>query len=45
MRTHLHGQIQDVVIDGAVHDLCLSAPAPRQRYFDAVTAWLDEVLA
>ncbi|WP_062210257.1 serine aminopeptidase domain-containing protein [Demequina oxidasica] len=31
-------------VAGAMHDVSLSAPGPRQVYFDAVTQWLDSIL-
>jgi len=36
--------VQEVVIDKAIHDLSLSAPGPRQAYLDAVGAFVDKVL-
>lgn len=32
-------------VRGAMHDVSLSAPGPRQVYLDAVGAWLDRILA
>lgn len=31
-------------VAGSIHDLSLSAPGPRQVYFEAVGEWLDQVL-
>jgi alpha-beta hydrolase superfamily lysophospholipase len=33
-----------VRVPGGVHDLTLSAPGPRQRFFDEMLAWVDERL-
>ena len=35
--------VQTVVIPNGIHDLCLSAPAARELYFDAVFTWLDSL--
>lgn len=34
-----------LVVDGAIHDLALSADGPRKRYLDAVGAFVDRVLS
>lgn len=34
-----------VVIEGAIHDLALSADEPRRAYLDALRTWLDKVVA
>lgn len=36
--------VREVVIDGGIHDLTLSAPGPRQAFLDAVEAFVDTVL-
>ena len=40
----LGSDVREVVIDGAIHDLTLSAPGPRQAFLDAVEAFVDTVL-
>lgn len=40
----LGAKVDQVEIDGGVHDLTLSNNEPRRRYFDAVFDWLDTVL-
>ncbi|WP_062519236.1 alpha/beta hydrolase [Demequina silvatica] len=42
--TLLGDRVQPVVIEGAIHDLALSAEGPRTRYFDALRAFLGSVL-
>ena len=32
--------VTQVAIEDGVHDLCLSAPGPREAYFAAVFTWL-----
>lgn len=34
-------QVAVHAIDDGIHDLCLSQPVPRQRFFDALKEWLD----
>lgn len=36
--------VSELVVDGGVHDLTLSADEPRAAYLDGVLAWLDERL-
>ncbi|GAA4833018.1 alpha/beta hydrolase [Luteimicrobium xylanilyticum] len=36
--------VTDLVVDGGVHDLTLSADGPRGVYLDAMLAWLDSRL-
>ncbi|WP_084079493.1 alpha/beta hydrolase [Demequina sp. NBRC 110057] len=40
----LGGDVERLVVEGAIHDLALSADAPRQRYLDAVRAFTVKVL-
>lgn len=37
--------VTTLVVDGAIHDLCLADPEPREAYWKGVTAWLDKVLS
>ena len=37
-------QVKAVVIDGSIHDLSLSAPEPRERFFSEVATFVDTVL-
>jgi alpha-beta hydrolase superfamily lysophospholipase len=41
----LGSEVTMLEVAGAIHDVSLSAPGPRQVYFDAVGEWLDTVLA
>jgi alpha-beta hydrolase superfamily lysophospholipase len=34
-------QVEVHAIEDGIHDLCLSQPMPRQRFFDALREWLD----
>lgn len=36
--------VKAVVIEGSIHDLSLSAPEPRERFFSEVEAFVDTVL-
>lgn len=36
--------VERLVVDGAIHDLALSADEPRMRYLDAVRAFVDRVV-
>ena len=40
----LGADVREAVIDGAIHDLTLSAPGPRQAFLDATAQFLDTVL-
>jgi len=40
----LGADVEPVVVEGAIHDLSLSAPGPRQTYLDAVATFVDRVL-
>ncbi|MFV0633002.1 alpha/beta hydrolase [Demequina sp.] len=37
-------RVEELVIDGAIHDLALSADGPRDTYLDAVADFVDRVL-
>lgn len=41
----LGSKVEELVIDGGVHELSLSAPAARSAYLSGVRHWLDKVLA
>ncbi|MFN3866568.1 MAG: alpha/beta hydrolase [Demequina sp.] len=36
--------VEQLVVEGGIHDLSLSADGPRAQYLDAVTAFVDRVL-
>ncbi|MCR6712179.1 MAG: hypothetical protein NVV57_05555 [Demequina sp.] len=36
--------VRELVVVGGIHDLSQSAPGPRKAYYDAVAAFIDEVL-
>lgn len=37
-------QVKAVVVEGSIHDLALSAPEPRERFFSEVAGFVDTVL-
>lgn len=37
---HLGDQVTVIRVEGAMHDLSLSLPEPRRRWFDALATWL-----
>jgi alpha-beta hydrolase superfamily lysophospholipase len=39
----LGGQVTDVPIEGARHDVFLSLPDPRARAYEALDGWLAEI--
>lgn len=39
----LSKQVSVQAIEDGIHDLCLSLPVPRQRFFDALEEWLDSL--
>lgn len=41
----LGSDVQMLEVSGAMHDVSLSTPGPRQQFFDAVRTWVDKVLA
>ena len=41
----LGDDVSELVIEGGVHELSLSAPGPRKVYIEGLVAWVDKVLA
>ena len=41
----LGDDVSELVIEGGVHELSLSAPGPRTAYIQGLLAWVDKVLA
>jgi alpha-beta hydrolase superfamily lysophospholipase len=40
----LGSDVESLIVEGAVHDLALSAEEPRAVFFEAMFAWLEKEL-